>query len=104
LTTEYDLTLFTVVDQATNKESNMQIQDVKIVAEWRKDHPVDDLTPYRVIKLLNVILASAGMKECPTQMGYNYAKKGYIKHTNNRVTVEDAQAFLEKYLTNKASK
>jgi hypothetical protein len=62
------------------------------------------LTPYEVIAKVNEILESAGLKELPTQMGYNYARKGMIRCIEHKVptsgvTVESAAEWATKYLT-----
>mgnify|MGYP000855389071 CR=1 FL=1 len=59
------------------------------------------LTPYQVIKKVNEVLKSAGQKELPFPMGYNYVKKGYIPSTDGLVSYEDAAEWATKYLTKK---
>lgn len=62
----------------------------------------NSLTAYAVIRRLNGVLADLEIdKALPTQMGYTYAKKGMINGTKDAksFTVEEADAWIQKYLT-----
>lgn len=54
------------------------------------------LTPYRVIKMLNDRIVG---KEYPTQMGYNYIKNNLIPSVDGKVTTEEAEKWIQKFIT-----
>ena len=63
------------------------------------------LTPYEVAKVVNEMLAARGLKEIPTQMCYNYIKKGYIvSSAPNRVSPEDASEWGEQYVAKRVAR
>jgi len=62
----------------------------------------DFVSPYQLIKVLNKV----GEYNLPTQMGYNYTKKGMIKTSKNttgklQVSKDDAVAWIVKYIEKK---
>jgi hypothetical protein len=57
------------------------------------------MTPYAATKIVNAALEAAGVeKVLPPQMLYNYAKKGYISTTEGRISSEDLERWIAKYL------
>jgi hypothetical protein len=63
------------------------------------------LTPYRVAKIINEMLSHRGIKEIPTQMIYNYVRKGYIVSVlPNRISFEEAERFANEYIAKKELK
>lgn len=62
----------------------------------------ETVTPYALIKRVNSTLAELGIeKVLPTQMGYTYVTKGMVDGIkgNHKVTLEDADKWIQKYLT-----
>ena len=62
------------------------------------------VSPYQLIKILNEV----GEFNLPTQMGYNYTKKGLIKTSKNttgklQVSKTDAVEWIVKYITKKTN-
>jgi len=57
------------------------------------------LTPYAAAKIVNTLLAEAGVeKTLPPQMFYTYVKKGYIPSTDGRIDPKDLAVWAEKYI------
>jgi hypothetical protein len=57
------------------------------------------LTPYGAAKIVNALLAEAGVaKVLPPQMFYTYVKKGYIPSTDKKIAAVDLAAWAEKYI------
>jgi hypothetical protein len=55
----------------------------------------DTYTPYKVIGVVNVLLEKFGVdKKLPTQMGYQYASKGYIKSTKTTRTTKGGKEVI----------
>jgi hypothetical protein len=67
------------------------------------------LTGYQLSQVANAKLEELGMEPIPSQMVYNYIKKGYIAHveavvngkTVKRVALEDAKVWLASYIEGK---
>jgi hypothetical protein len=62
------------------------------------------ITAYEMVKVVNAMLKARGLKEIPTQMGYNYIKNGLVKSVNGRVRIEDAEVWAEKYVAKRVEK
>lgn len=64
---------------------------------------VDDVTPYGLIKLMNVLFKDVkGYKEKPTQYGYSARKSGTVKSFKSpegkwMITAANAQDYFERY-------
>jgi hypothetical protein len=63
------------------------------------------LTGYQLSQVLNVKLEEVGIKEIPSQMIYNYIRKGYITTVTvegkKRVTLTESKRFIATYLESK---
>lgn len=76
------------------------VEDVSYLLEFVEDVQgmTDEMTPYRVICVLNSVLESLqGVfvdlefgDSVPTQMGYNYGKKGYLPTVRKNVVSREA--------------
>jgi 3-methyladenine DNA glycosylase Tag len=67
-----------------------------------------NLTAYQVAKAANKALEARQLKAIPPQMVYTYVRKGYIKSAvvngQNMVSLQDAEAWITKYVASKLEK
>lgn len=67
-----------------------------------------EITGFKVGVILNTKLSERGMKEIPTQMIYNYMKKGIIETVvidgKKRIEIEEARRFMVAYLEGKITR
>jgi hypothetical protein len=66
-------------------------------------YDADELSPYAIIKGVNVVLEAAGVKPLPPQMGYNYDNNGLFTGVKRQrvYTRDEARTWANKYLAKK---
>jgi hypothetical protein len=56
------------------------------------------MTAYAAAKIVNAELKARGLvKQIPPQMIYQYVSKGMIPSTDKRISMQDLEAWFEKY-------
>ena len=79
------------------------MSDTLVLADVVVEVVTDEiLTPYAVIKATNEVFVRLGVdKELPTQMGYQYAKKGMFGNEKGtkKITRDQAITWITKYIT-----